>query len=198
MTPPTRSRPCDSEYELVPPIIDFKLPKDELVRAITDACKTWGAFVAVNHGVNPALQNEMIASSRKFFDLPKASKMKYDLQNQGTKWRGYMQHGGERSENGALTEQKEGLYLGEEHAQNNPNCVAGFPTSGQNVLPDEEMPESRGKLKTYWTSVRAKFRQPYDGYLVAQSRTEGGVPEGARGAEGPVTLPRIFHCNCKI
>ncbi|RWW88674.1 hypothetical protein BHE74_00002445 [Ensete ventricosum] len=47
------------------------------MRAVSDACREWGFFQAVNHGVSPALTAAVREAWRQFFHLPMAEKQAY-------------------------------------------------------------------------------------------------------------------------
>ena len=61
------------------PIIDVSSavtgePSGSLVKEISAACETTGFFIAVNHGLDPALVENMHQVTRAFFRLNKSSK----------------------------------------------------------------------------------------------------------------------------
>ncbi|CAL9778022.1 unnamed protein product [Musa acuminata subsp. burmannicoides] len=57
------------------------------MRAVSDACREWGFFQAVNHGVSPALTAAVREAWRQFFHLPMAEKQAYA--NSPTSFEGY-------------------------------------------------------------------------------------------------------------
>ncbi|EPS62477.1 hypothetical protein M569_12313, partial [Genlisea aurea] len=75
--PEHRPEPQSVEGDEVP-LIDLLSPKDseELVAEIGEACKNWGFFQVINHGVSPILRGEMESFSRKFFAQSKEEKKK--------------------------------------------------------------------------------------------------------------------------
>ncbi|XP_010920852.1 jasmonate-induced oxygenase 1 isoform X4 [Elaeis guineensis] len=48
-----------------------------VVRAVSDACRDWGFFQVVNHGVDPRLMRRMREAWRGFFHLPMEAKQVY-------------------------------------------------------------------------------------------------------------------------
>ncbi|MQL87110.1 hypothetical protein Taro_019648, partial [Colocasia esculenta] len=48
-----------------------------VIRAVSDACREWGFFQVVNHGVNPVLMQQMREVWREFFYLPMEEKQVY-------------------------------------------------------------------------------------------------------------------------
>ena len=80
-----------------PPVIDFSQTDADCAAAVRAACEDWGCFIAVNHGIAPALLQQTMQVGHAFFDLPDEVKRKYDLRQFGARWRGYMPWGGETS-----------------------------------------------------------------------------------------------------
>ena len=61
-----------------------------------------------------------------------------------------MPAGGEKSVGGTITDQKEGLYMGDEHPADHPLVVSQAPTFGTNVFPsDAEVPHMREVFLRY-------------------------------------------------
>ncbi|OMP08408.1 Oxoglutarate/iron-dependent dioxygenase [Corchorus olitorius] len=69
-----------SDSELQIPVIDFSLlakgDKDEL-KKLDFACKEWGFFQMINHGVREEVLHKMKAAVSSFFELPLEGKKKY-------------------------------------------------------------------------------------------------------------------------
>ncbi len=51
------------------PSIDLAGPVDQVVAEVAGACRDWGFFQVVNHGVDAALSEGALAVAREFFDL---------------------------------------------------------------------------------------------------------------------------------
>ncbi|KAI4367179.1 hypothetical protein MLD38_022945 [Melastoma candidum] len=49
-----------------------------MIRDLGMACKEWGFFMVINHGVPESLMSMMEAGTRDFFDLPEDEKRKYE------------------------------------------------------------------------------------------------------------------------
>ncbi|KAK9186586.1 hypothetical protein WN944_017974 [Citrus x changshan-huyou] len=91
-----KDRPLDSELYIPAasseiPIISFSLlangDEDEL-KKLDSACKDWGFFQLVNHGIAEKVLQDMKAAVAAFFELPRDEKLKYamaanDLQGYG-------------------------------------------------------------------------------------------------------------------
>ncbi|XP_042490723.1 jasmonate-induced oxygenase 4-like [Macadamia integrifolia] len=69
----------------LPPVIDMfdingasgTAEKKAMLEMLGSACRQWGIFQVVNHGIPPALLDEVKRVSREFFDLPMEEKLKY-------------------------------------------------------------------------------------------------------------------------
>ncbi|KAM3313946.1 hypothetical protein ACQJBY_033063 [Aegilops geniculata] len=60
------------------PVVDMSMPdSDETVRAVDAACREWGFFQAVNHGVSPELLRRARSSWRGFFRQPAEVRERY-------------------------------------------------------------------------------------------------------------------------
>lgn len=60
------------------PIIDFsQLDHDQVLRQVSNACREWGFFQVVNHGVSVELMKNMRQIWREFFHLPIEEKLLY-------------------------------------------------------------------------------------------------------------------------
>lgn len=73
------------------PLIDFSGiygdDREETMRQISDACRDWGFFQAVNHGVSPQLMDQAQQVWREFFHQPMEVKQSYA--NSPTTYEGY-------------------------------------------------------------------------------------------------------------
>uniref|UniRef100_A0A0D9VSU5 Fe2OG dioxygenase domain-containing protein n=1 Tax=Leersia perrieri TaxID=77586 RepID=A0A0D9VSU5_9ORYZ len=60
------------------PVVDMSMPNaDETARAVAAACREWGFFQAVNHGVRPDLLRRARAAWRGFFAQPAEARERY-------------------------------------------------------------------------------------------------------------------------
>ncbi|KAL7563299.1 hypothetical protein ACA910_016659 [Epithemia clementina (nom. ined.)] len=171
-----------------PPVIS--LISKFAVEEIRDACSTWGAFVLTDHGIDDSLLTDVLQTGHLFFDLPRETKLKYNLQKHGSKWRGYMPFGGECSCKGKIQDIKEGLYLGDEHDADDP-CI-GLPTFGSNVYPDDEIPHMKDLFNEYHNQMKELGNRIMDVLSLGLGLPENCIQD--RVTEGcPVILPRVFR-----
>ncbi len=105
----------------------------EVATAIAAACEDDGFFYVVGHGVRVATLQRLEAEARAFFDLPLAKKQAIAMEQGGPAWRGWFPLRGELTS--GVPDNKEGLYLGEELAADDPRVVAGWPLHGANLWP---------------------------------------------------------------
>ncbi|KAJ3335154.1 hypothetical protein HDU93_006331 [Gonapodya sp. JEL0774] len=131
------------------PVVDVSLPNSGSL--IVNACRSWGGFVAVNHGLPTNLQADLLAAARAFFKLEEATKMALHVKKQGNMaWRGYMPCG---ELTHGTTDHKEGLYMGPEHGPDYPRVKKATPLFGPNQFPDKELPSLRPAALEYISAV---------------------------------------------
>lgn len=177
----------------VPEIPIISLPSPNAASEIFTACSTWGAFIATDHSISPALLTNVLDLGHQFFNLPLQTKQKYNLQKHGAKWRGYMPLYGERSVHGTISDQKEGLYLGENHSPTHERVLAGLPTFGTNVYPtNEEVPAMEETFEEYHGEMK-KLGDRMMGMLSLGLGLEGDYMERHVTKGEPVLLPRMFR-----
>jgi isopenicillin N synthase-like dioxygenase len=109
------------------------------------ACREFGFFYIIDHGINLALFERLDALCRIFFAQPLEQKMRLRMDLAGRAWRGYFPVGAERTS--GIPDQKEGLYFGSELKRDHPKVVAGVPLHGANLFP--ELDEFRETVLTY-------------------------------------------------
>lgn len=77
---PLPDRPCieTNSSPLHIPVIDISaMSREEMARTVSDACRGWGFFQVVNHGVRPELMRHAREVWRGFFHLPMEEKQRY-------------------------------------------------------------------------------------------------------------------------
>ncbi|MEO6991589.1 MAG: 2-oxoglutarate and iron-dependent oxygenase domain-containing protein [Candidatus Baltobacteraceae bacterium] len=101
--------------------------------AIDAACREWGFFTIVGHGIDRGLRDALARESRAFFALSLEEKLAIRMERAGRAWRGYFPLGAERTS--GRPDRKEGLYFGSELGPDEPHVRAGIPLFGANLFP---------------------------------------------------------------
>ncbi|KAM6575366.1 hypothetical protein CsatA_023693 [Cannabis sativa] len=74
--PEHRPKPTILEAQGIP-LIDLSTgPIDDLAKEIGDACRKWGFFQVINHGVSPESRRKIESAAREFFAWPQEEKMR--------------------------------------------------------------------------------------------------------------------------
>lgn len=82
--------------------------KDAVVKAVRDACQTYGFFQLSGHGIPVADQREILQCAQRFFDLPYEEKWALRMENAlGKCGRGYEKIGGQTLQKDARPDLKE-------------------------------------------------------------------------------------------
>lgn len=116
--------------------------KDDVVRAMSDACHKYGFFYLAGHGISPAAQNKMLECARLFFNkLSYEERMELWIgKSMGKSNRGYEPSGLQTHDNVLRADTKEAFVIGAEVPADDPD--AGQFSTGPNLWPkslrDEE------------------------------------------------------------
>jgi len=113
---------------------------------IGEACREFGFFYIVNHGVDQTLQRRLEHFSRQFFAQPLETKLGISMARGGRAWRGYFPVGGELTS--GKQDLKEGIYFGAELGPGHPMVQASAPLHGPNLFPDG-IPQFRETVLNY-------------------------------------------------
>lgn len=106
----------------------------EVAAAVDAACRRYGFFRVVGHGVDPGARVRLDRLARAFFAQPAEEKARIAMRHGRRAWRGWFPLGGELTS--GRPDQKEGLYFGTELASDHPVVRAGRPLHGPNLFPD--------------------------------------------------------------
>lgn len=115
------------------PLIERHGDIDAVADAIDKACREFGFFYVVDHGVSMDLIARLERVSREFFALPQGEKDPISMDKGGRAWRGYFRVGAELTS--GLPDQKEGLYFGQQFEPDHPLVQSQTPMHGQNLFP---------------------------------------------------------------
>lgn len=161
--------------------------RESVAGQIAQACRANGFFYVCGHGAEAPLA-VLAEESRRFFALPEADKAAIAMSHGGPAWRGWFPVGGELTS--GRPDLKEGLYLGEELADDDRRVAAGWPMHGANQ----------------WPAAQPTLRAAVLGYMDAVTRAGHALMEGVALSLGlpaayfhdhytadPTVLFRIFH-----
>ena len=153
------------------PVVDLQQEDVATVEAIDRACREFGFFYVVGHGVDEGLQQRLEDAARSFFARPEATKAEIAMSRGGTAWRGWFPVGGELTS--GVPDRKEGIYFGAEEA---PSDV---PLHGPNLFPDDDL---RDAVLAYFDAMTEL------GHRLAAAM---GLDDAL--TRDPTRLFRIFH-----
>ena len=155
---------------------------------IDAACRAFGFFYAVGHGIAPAIVSDLLTASRAFFALPDAEKAKIAMDKGGIAWRGWFPVAGELTS--GIPDLKEGLYLGEELGADDPRVTAGLPLHGANLWP-VAAPALRPAVEAYLGAATCAGEALMRGMALALGLSSNHFADGLTC--NPTLLFRIFH-----
>ena len=155
---------------------------------IGEACRTWGFFYVVGHGVDEGLQRRLEQAARRFFDLPLEAKMRVRMERGGRAWRGYFPVGGELTS--GRPDLKEGIYFGAELGDDHPLVRRGTPLHGGNLFPPE-VPELRDAVLAFMEEMTRLGHLLMEGIALSLGLERQYFEK--RYTADPLVLFRIFH-----
>src|SRR5262244_3739763 len=117
---------------------------------IGQACREYGFFYVVEHGVSEHLQRRLEELIRNFFAQDIEAKLQISMSRGGRAWRGYFPVGGELTS--GKPDLKEGIYLGAELEPDHPLVKTDTPLHGANLFP-ENMPQLRETVLAYMEAM---------------------------------------------
>jgi isopenicillin N synthase-like dioxygenase len=179
--------PADSTSVPVVDIKAFAASADEVAAAIGSACRNYGFFYVVGHGLDEKLGQRLERLSREFFAQDLEKKLAIRMERGGRAWRGYFPVGAELTL--AQADQKEGLYFGAELGAEHPKVAAGVPLHGQNLFPD--IPGFRETALDYMAAMTRLGHTLMEG--LARSLGLEASYFADRYTRDPLILFRIFN-----
>jgi isopenicillin N synthase-like dioxygenase len=176
------------------PVIDIsalvsgKEGRHEVARRIGQACRDWGFFYIVGHGVDETLQRRLEEVSRQFFAQDLETKLEIKMSLGGRAWRGYFPVGGELTS--GKPDLKEGIYFGAELEDDHPLVIAGTPLHGPNLFP-ADMPQFRETVLAYMAALTTLGHSLMAGIALSLGLEESYFFD--RYTSDPLILFRIFN-----
>src|SRR6266571_1474112 len=176
------------------PIIDIsalvsgKEDRHEGAAKIGQACRDWGFFYIIGHGVDEPLQRRMEKVSQQFFAQDLETKLEIAMSRGGRAWRGYFPVGGERTS--GKPDLKEGIYFGAELTDEHPLVRAGTPLHGPNLFPSK-IPEFRKIVLDYLAAMTRLGHSLMAGISLSLGLQESYF--ACRYTSDPLILFRVFN-----
>jgi isopenicillin N synthase-like dioxygenase len=175
------------------PIIDMSLfdagdPwRDHVAAQIDWAASEFGFFYITGHGIEPEVTDSLLRLSRAFFELDAQTKNRVHMSKGGRAWRGYFPVGGELTS--GRPDLKEGLYFGEELAEEDARVRSGTPLHGRNIFPS--LPGFREAVLDYMRALTGLGHKLMTS--IGRGLRAGDSYFVDRYTGDPTTLFRIFH-----
>jgi isopenicillin N synthase-like dioxygenase len=175
------------------PVIDFSRFDSGSGRAgdvaaeMGRACREFGFFYVVGHGVDEGLAQRLEQLSRQFFSQDLQTKLAIRMELGGRAWRGYFPVGAELTL--GQPDQKEGLYFGAELGDDHPKVAAGTYLHGPNLFP--ELSGFRETVLEYLDAMTRLGHRLMAAFAVSLGLDASYFNE--RYTYDPLILFRIFH-----
>jgi isopenicillin N synthase-like dioxygenase len=167
--------------------------KESIAAEFRAACADKGFLYIIDHGVSPELIADVIAQSRRFFNLPIDRKLAVHKSASFCN-RGYEPMQDQTLEADAPPDLKEGFYIGADLALDDPRVVAGVYNSGPNQWPRGFDPESLAR----WRATMEAYFDAMSDLSVVIMRALAlslGLPEMhfAAFCQDPIATLRLLH-----
>ena len=169
-------------------LVSGKEDRDEVAGRIGQACRDWGFFYIVGHGVDEHLQRRLEEVSRQFFAQDLETKLEIKMSHGGRAWRGYFPVGGELTS--GKPDLKEGIYFGAELEYDHPLVTAGTPLHGPNLFP-ADIPQFRETALAYMAAMTTLGHTLMAGIALSLGLAESYFFD--RYTSDPLILFRIFN-----
>jgi isopenicillin N synthase-like dioxygenase len=136
------------------PIIDISAltsgreNRENVAASIGQACRDYGFFYVVGHGVDEHLQRRLEELSQKFFAQDLETKLEIAMARGGRAWRGYFPVDAELTS--GKPDLKEGIYFGAELTDDHPLVKVGTPCTDRTCFP----PICPSSEKQFWNICR--------------------------------------------
>jgi isopenicillin N synthase-like dioxygenase len=155
---------------------------------MNQACREWGFFYIVGHGISEGLQDRLEQLSRQFFAQDLSTKSKISMALGGKAWRGYFPVGDELTS--GKPDFKEGIYFGAELEKEHPLVKAGIPMHGANLFP-ANIPQFRQTVMEYLQVMTQLGHTLMAGIALSLGLEESYFRQ--RYTSNPLILFRIFN-----
>lgn len=170
--PDATTGPADQAIRHIPVIDIADLSSDRpdarraVARRICDAAETVGFLYVSGHGIPPERFERLFAETRRFFALPREAKERLSLRHSHSR-RGYL---AELEENfnrhlDTVGDLKEGISIGIDLPDDDPDVVARKPLHGGNMWPDD-LPGWREFINLYMDDMLGLGRRLMRGFAL--------------------------------
>jgi isopenicillin N synthase-like dioxygenase len=162
--------------------------RNRVAAEIGAACREFGFFYVIGHGVDEDLQRRLEETSRQFFAQEVERKLEINMSRGGRAWRGYFPIGGELTS--GKPDLKEGIYFGAELAPDHPLVRQGTPLHGPNLFP-AGMPHFRNVVLDYMAAMTRLGHDIMSGISLSLGLDESYFAR--HYTNDPLILFRIFN-----
>ena len=162
--------------------------RHEVATRIGYACREYGFFYIVGHGVDEDLQRRLEEISQQFFAQDLETKLEISMSRGSRAWRGYFPVGGELTS--GQPDLKEGIYFGSELKDEHPLVKAGVPLHGPNLFPPN-MPQLQELVLNYIAAMTQLGHSLMVGIALSLGLEESYFVN--RYTSDPLILFRIFN-----
>ncbi len=162
--------------------------RHQVAASIGQACREYGFFYIVGHGVDEDLQQQLESFSHQFFAQDDEAKLKISMSHGGRAWRGYFPVGGELTS--GQPDLKEGVYFGAELKNDHPLVKMNTPLHGPNLFP-ANLPPWRELVLNYMAAMTNLGQSMMTGMALSLGLEESYFAE--RYTSDPLVLFRIFN-----
>ncbi len=172
----------------ISPLVAEHGAQQAVASQIGQACRTYGFFYIVGHGVDESLQRRLEVLSRQFFAQDLETKLRIRMALAGKAWRGFFPVGEELTS--GKPDLKEGLYFGAELSPDDPRVRAEIPLHGPNLFPDN-LPSFRETVLDYMAALTQVGHVLMRGIALSLGLDSHYFAD--RYTTDPLVLFRIFH-----
>ncbi|HKG22007.1 MAG TPA: 2-oxoglutarate and iron-dependent oxygenase domain-containing protein [Blastocatellia bacterium] len=172
----------------VAPLVSGEGDRHTVAAQVGRACRDYGFFYIVGHGVDGELQLRLENLSRQFFARSLESKLEIRMSRGGKAWRGYFPVGGELTS--GRPDLKEGLYFGAELEDDHPMVKAGTPMHGRNLFPSD-LPLFRRAVLDYISAMTGLGHALMSAIALSLGLEESYFAD--RYMSDPLVLFRVFN-----
>lgn len=175
------------------PVVDMsglsssdKAERQAVAESLNRACRDYGFFYCIGHGVPRELMQAVLQQAQAFFKLPNEYKITLDKSLSPCN-RGYETIGNQTLQPGAMPDRKEGFYIGEEVTPIDQRY--GHFNLGQNQWPDN-LPAFKPVMMAYYGALSAVAESLMRGLALSLKQPENAFEPFT---QQPLSAVRLLH-----